>query len=73
LTPDWGGPARLSTRWTLTPEGDGTVVRLEEVLSGRFAPETQGKMKAGWDTILGGHLRPFAEAAAAQPRTSPKA
>jgi DNA-binding transcriptional ArsR family regulator/uncharacterized protein YndB with AHSA1/START domain len=72
LSPDWGGPARLSTRWTLTPEGDGTVVRLQEVLSGRIAPETQANMTRGWDTILG-HLRPFAEAAAPKPRTAPKA
>jgi len=63
LTPDWGGPARLSTRWTLKPDGDGTLVRLEEVISGRFAPETPAKMTEGWNTILGGHLRPFVEGA----------
>ena len=62
LTPDWGGPARLSTRWTLKPDGDGTVVRLEEVISGRVGAGTPAKMTEGWNTILGSHLRPFVEA-----------
>ena len=61
LGPDWGGPAHLATRWTLKPDGDGTVVRLEEVISGRVGDETGGKMTEGWNTILGQHLRPFVE------------
>ena len=62
LGPDWGGPAHLATRWTLKPDGDGTVVRLEEVISGRIGEGTEGKMTEGWNTILGQHLRPFVEA-----------
>jgi DNA-binding transcriptional ArsR family regulator len=62
LSPDWGGPAHLSTRWTLKPEGDGTLVRLEEVVYGRHGAGTPAKMTEGWNTILGEHMKPFVEA-----------
>lgn len=61
LTPDWGGPARLSTRWTLSEVDGKTVVRLEEVISGRFTAGTPAKMTEGWNTILNDHLRVHVE------------
>jgi uncharacterized protein YndB with AHSA1/START domain len=60
----YGGPARLHTLFRLRPEGKGTVVRLDETAFGRVDEKTRGHLARGWEILLGGCLKVFAETGA---------
>jgi uncharacterized protein YndB with AHSA1/START domain len=61
LDADFGGPSRVRTRYVLTPEGNGTRVRVTEVHHGRVSPDTKRCAEEGWTHLLDECLRPFVE------------
>jgi len=64
------GPARLHTTFRLRAEGKGTVLRLEECAFGQVDETMRKSLAAGWQVLLDGCLRVFAETGAA-PREWP--
>jgi uncharacterized protein YndB with AHSA1/START domain len=62
LFPAFGGPGHLFTTFALEPEGEGTLVRFEEIASGRLAEKTARDLEDGWRRLLGEGLRAWAEA-----------
>lgn len=64
LDASYGGPARLHTTFRLRANGKGTVVRLEECAFGRVAEKTRDSLAKGWNVLLGGCLKVFAETGA---------
>lgn len=61
LDSSYGGPARLHTTFRLRADGDRTVVRLEECAFGRVTEKTRVNLAKGWDVLLRGCLKVFAE------------
>jgi uncharacterized protein YndB with AHSA1/START domain len=56
-----GGPARLHTLFRLRASGGSTVVRLEECAFGRVTDKTRASLSKGWEILLRGCLKVFAE------------
>jgi uncharacterized protein YndB with AHSA1/START domain len=52
LFPGWGGPARWLATWTLSGDGDRTVVRFEEVRLGSTPDAVVESLDKGWLFLL---------------------
>ncbi len=55
------GPARIQTTFRIQPRDGGCTLRLEECLVGRVDESTSKSLGGGWQTLLGGCLKVFAE------------
>jgi len=53
LHPEYGGPARLFTRYTLRADGDGCIVRLVDTAFGHCAANLEDRLHEGWGVLLG--------------------
>ncbi len=63
LAPEFGGPARVLTRFELEPDGDGTRVRLREYAFGRVDEKLGQSLEEGWRLLLEDGLKPWIEEA----------
>ncbi|MEM8931848.1 MAG: metalloregulator ArsR/SmtB family transcription factor, partial [Acidobacteriota bacterium] len=67
LAPDFGGPARSITTFTLVAEGDETVVRFRDASFGALSESAQSSLDSGWRFLLADCLKPYVETGA-QPK-----
>jgi uncharacterized protein YndB with AHSA1/START domain len=58
---DWGGPSRNIMAWRLDREGETTRLRLEHSIFGNISKETEESLRSGWDFLIGGCFKRFAE------------
>lgn len=61
LFPEFGGPARLLTTYTLKADGVGTALRLVDCAFGVIGEKLQESLESGWKTILQDSLKPYVE------------
>lgn len=61
LFPEFGGPARLLTTYTLKAEGAATVLRLVDCAYGVIGEQLKGSLESGWKTLLQDSLKPYVE------------
>lgn len=62
LFPEYGGPARLLTSYSLKADGDGTVLRIVDCAFGDCGPKLAGSLESGWKTLIADSLKPWVEA-----------
>ena len=61
IAADFGGPARTLVTVTLEDEGEGTRIRLKDVLVGRVDRKSARAIEGGWRTLLGKGLKAYVE------------
>jgi len=61
LFPEYGGPARLLTTYTLRADGDGTILRLRDCAFGAVGEKLAKSLDSGWKTLIAGALKPYVE------------
>jgi uncharacterized protein YndB with AHSA1/START domain len=61
LFPEYGGPARLLTTYTLKADGEGTILRLRDCAFGAVGEKLAKSLEAGWKTLIADSLKPYVE------------
>ena len=61
LSPDFGGPARSISTFTLVPEGDGTLLQFRDASYGALSEKARESLDSGWKFLLGDCLKPYSE------------
>ena len=61
LGPDWGGPATSHLSLTIEARGDGSVLRVRDVLVGAVDDATATSLEGGWRTLFTDGLKRHAE------------
>jgi DNA-binding transcriptional ArsR family regulator/uncharacterized protein YndB with AHSA1/START domain len=61
LAPEFGGPARSITSYTLREEGGHTVLAFRDSPYGRLADGVQAGLTEGWKMLIEGCLKPHVE------------
>ena len=61
LSPEFGGPARSITTYSLRGEGEETVLSFRNSPYGKLSPATHSALASGWKSLLEGSFKPFVE------------
>ena len=60
-TPQWGGPATSMLSFRLATDGDATLLRMTDALSGHVSQKQIDSLYSGWTNLLFSGLKPYVE------------